>query len=91
MPASTRHAALHRTVMVRSEVAEEQSPGLNGPRSLRAKGTRRVTSRLLFLYLRQFQTGSQSQPQGLKDKCWIDPGTLDPGSRRLIGPEMDCI
>ena len=68
-----------------------QSPGLNGPISLRASGTQRTVVLVRLLGARSFSPGSQS-PSGLvKGKCWIDPGTLDPRLPGLQGPEMDCI
>ena len=85
----TRHPAATAVYSVYG--VREQCPGLNGPVSLRAKGTRRPVTGLQFLYLRQSEPGSQSQSQAIQGKCWIDPGSPGPRLPGLLGPEMDCI
>ena len=69
----------------------DQSPGLSYPVSLRASGTQCTVTGSSLLGARSLLPGSQEPSRAIQGKCWIDPGTLVPGSQSLIGPEMDCI
>ena len=69
----------------------KQCPGLNGTVSVRVRKGAGGHPSSLLLYPRQFWPGSQRPYQGIQGKCWIGPGTLDPGPQGLLGPEMDSI
>ena len=72
--------AQHRVVGV------ERCPGLKAALSVRVGQGRSSEAAPLFLYLRPFSPGSQSQLLVVQGKCWIDPGTLDPRDPGAPGP-----
>ena len=67
---------------------EETVPGLKPGLSVRAAVYRGSEAASLFLYLRLVSPGSQGRYQGIRGKCWIDPGSPGPGLPGLPGPQM---